>query len=93
MSNEVNWYAKKTFINRPKFKGQIKDMQMKEYKDAFDIFDTSGSGTIDYTELKVAMKSMGLKPTPEEINAIIAEADTECSGVIDFGSFLNVMIS
>merc|ERR1712086_390831 len=33
--------------------------QVEEIKEAFDLFDTDGSGSIDVNELKVAMKALG----------------------------------
>ncbi|KAM0863362.1 hypothetical protein ACQ4PT_044638 [Festuca glaucescens] len=37
----------------------------KEIKEAFDLFDTDGSGTIDPRELNVAMRALGFEMTPE----------------------------
>ncbi|GJN20465.1 hypothetical protein PR202_gb07846 [Eleusine coracana subsp. coracana] len=37
----------------------------KEIKEAFDLFDTDGSGTIDAKELNVAMRALGFEMTPE----------------------------
>ena len=37
----------------------ITDEQRQEIKEAFDLFDTDGSGTIDPKELKAAMESLG----------------------------------
>ena len=58
---------------------------------AFDLFDTDGSGTIDAKELKVAMRALGFEPKKEEIRKMIADADRDGSGVIDFPEFLDMM--
>merc|ERR1712196_510465 len=42
--------------------------QKKECKEAFDLFDSDGSGAIDASELKVAMMALGFEPTDDEID-------------------------
>ena len=82
---------KKTSINRPKTRAQINDEQKQEVKEAFDLFDTDGSGTIDAKELKVAMRALGFEPKKEEITKMIHDADKDGSGVIDYNEFCDMM--
>uniref|UniRef100_A0A8C6SF43 Centrin 4 n=1 Tax=Neogobius melanostomus TaxID=47308 RepID=A0A8C6SF43_9GOBI len=63
----------------------------QEIKEAFDLFDTDGTGVIDVKELKVAMRALGFEPKKEEIKKMIADIDKEGSGTIDFDDFLNMM--
>uniref|UniRef100_A0ACD6A5P5 Uncharacterized protein n=2 Tax=Avena sativa TaxID=4498 RepID=A0ACD6A5P5_AVESA len=63
----------------------------KEIKEAFDLFDTDGSGTIDPKELNVAMRALGFEMTPEEIKQMIAEVDKDGSGTIDLEEFVHMM--
>ena len=44
-------------------KQELSEEQTKEIKDAFDLFDTSGSGTIEAKELKVALRALSFDPT------------------------------
>ncbi|TPX56669.1 hypothetical protein PhCBS80983_g04376 [Powellomyces hirtus] len=67
--------------------------QKQEIREAFDLFDTDGSGTIDTKELKVAMRALGFEPKKEELKKMIAEVDRSGSGVIDFNDFLELMTS
>ncbi|KAJ3014015.1 Centrin-1 [Thoreauomyces humboldtii] len=67
--------------------------QKQEIREAFDLFDTDGSGTIDTKELKVAMRALGFEPKKEELKKMIAEVDRTASGVIDFNDFLELMTS
>ena len=53
----------------------LTEEQEQEIKDAFDVFDTDGSGTIDAKELKVAMRALGFEPTKEETWRMIANID------------------
>jgi Ca2+-binding EF-hand superfamily protein len=56
------------------------------------LFDTSGSGTIESKELKVALRALGFTPTKEEIKNLIGNFDKDNSGRIDFHEFLDIMI-
>ena len=49
------------------YKQELTLSQKDEIKKAFDLFDTSGSGTIEAKELKVALRALGFEPTKEDI--------------------------
>ena len=83
-------YKQKT-LQRPKKARDITEEQKQEIKEAFDLFDTDGSGNIDQRELKVAMRALGFEPKREEIKKMIADVDTNGSGVIDYNEFLDMM--
>ena len=48
-----------------------------ELKEAFQLFDKDGSGTISNDELEVVMKSLGQTPTDEELQQMIREVDVD----------------
>ena len=52
----------KTKFNAKKYErpGLTED-EIEEIKEAFDLFDTDGSGSIDPKELKAAMQSLGFE--------------------------------
>ena len=70
----------------------LTEEQRQEIKEAFDLFDTDGSGKIDAKELKVAMKALGFESKKEEIRKIIADIDKEGSGQIDYRDFTDLMV-
>jgi Ca2+-binding EF-hand superfamily protein len=70
---------------------ELTEEQKQEIKEAFDLFDTDGSGSIDAKELKVAMRALGFEPKKEEIKRMIQEIDKDGRGVIDFVDFLELM--
>lgn len=82
---------KKTTLAKPKKRTELTEEQKQEIKEAFDLFDTDGSGTIDSKELKVAMRALGFEPKKEEIRKMISDVDKDGSGVIDFPEFLDMM--
>merc|ERR1712061_488156 len=65
--------------------------QKQEIKEAFDLFDTDGSGSIDSKELKVAMRALGFEPKKEEIQKMISDVDDDGSGTIEYEEFLKMM--
>lgn len=69
----------------------LTEEQKQEIREAFDLFDTDGSGTIDAKELKVAMRALGFEPKKEEIKKMISDIDKDGSGTIDFQEFLEMM--
>ena len=59
-------------MTRPKKRTDLTEEQKQEIKEAFDLFDTDGSGNIDSKELKVAMRALGFEPKREEIKQLIS---------------------
>ncbi|MFO0116499.1 MAG: EF-hand domain-containing protein [bacterium] len=41
--------------------------------EAFDLFDTDGSGFIELKDLKVALRSLGFEPAKQEIKRLISD--------------------
>ena len=50
-----------------KYRQELSEHQKSEIKQAFDLFDTSGSGTIEAKELKVALRALDIEPSKDEI--------------------------
>lgn len=68
--------------------------EIDEIRQAFDLFDTNGTGKIDPKELKAAMQSLGFDSKNPTIFQLIADLDTpeaSKSGGIDFDSFVEAI--
>ncbi|PIO35362.1 hypothetical protein AB205_0202200, partial [Aquarana catesbeiana] len=72
-------------------KPELTEEQKQEIREAFDLFDTDGTGTIDVKELKVAMRALGFEPKKEEIKKMISDIDKAGTGKISFSDFLSSM--
>merc|ERR1711998_335331 len=70
---------------------ELSEEQKQEIKEAFDLFDTDGSGSIDAKELKVAMRALGFEPKKDEIQKMISDVDDSGDGEIDFDEFMVMM--
>mmetsp|Transcript_4978 Transcript_4978/g.7495 ORF Transcript_4978/g.7495 Transcript_4978/m.7495 type:complete len:167 (+) Transcript_4978:2-502(+) len=81
---------------RSHFRQELSEQQKAEVKEAFDLFDTDGSGVIEAKELKVALRALGIEPQKDEIKRLINEVDRsgkerDATGTIDFKEFLEIM--
>jgi calmodulin len=65
--------------------------ELQEFAQAFKMFDKNGDGTMNIKELGVAMRTLGLNPTEEELLNIVNEYDVDGNGKIDFGEFCKMM--
>eukprot|EP00695_Tsukubamonas_globosa_P003449 TRINITY_DN641_c0_g1_i1.p1 TRINITY_DN641_c0_g1~~TRINITY_DN641_c0_g1_i1.p1 ORF type:complete len:140 (+),score=53.67 TRINITY_DN641_c0_g1_i1:54-422(+) len=72
-------------------KHHLTEEELAEFKEIFDLVDTDRGGSISKDELAKLMTTLGLKPTEEELDAMMAEVDADGSGDIDFQEFVTVM--
>eukprot|EP00746_Dinoflagellata_sp_MGD_P150952 gnl/MRDRNA2_/MRDRNA2_82695_c0_seq1.p1 gnl/MRDRNA2_/MRDRNA2_82695_c0~~gnl/MRDRNA2_/MRDRNA2_82695_c0_seq1.p1 ORF type:complete len:190 (+),score=71.13 gnl/MRDRNA2_/MRDRNA2_82695_c0_seq1:80-571(+) len=70
---------------------ELTETQKVEIKEAFELFDTDGSGSIASGELKVAMKALGFEPKPGEIEKLIHSVDDDGDGEMDYDDFERMM--
>ncbi|CAH8555109.1 unnamed protein product [Heterobilharzia americana] len=72
-------------------KHELTEDQKQEIREAFELFDTDKSGTIDVKELKVAMRALGFEPKKEEIRKLLSEFECDNKEFIEFSDFLKMM--
>ena len=65
--------------------------EINEIKHAFDLFDKDGSESIDVSELKDAMKALGIHFDKSQIKKLMEKADKDGSGSIDLKEFTSLM--
>jgi len=90
MSTSFHRQTRSNNTKQPK-KPELTPEQKQEIREAFDLFDTDGSGTIECKELKVAMRALGFEPKKEDLKKMISEIDKSGTGVMDFNEFLELM--
>lgn len=69
----------------------ITDEQMAEFKEAFELFDTDKSGSIDGAELAFAMRALGFEPTGQEVADMLAKTDEDGNGTVQFQEFVDLI--
>lgn len=71
----------------------LTDDEVEEIREAFNLFDTEGTGMIDPKELKAAMQSLGFESKNPTIFQMISDLDRKRSGPVDFDDFLDEITS
>eukprot|EP00743_Colponemidia_sp_Colp-15_P000517 GILK01000582.1.p1 GENE.GILK01000582.1~~GILK01000582.1.p1 ORF type:complete len:198 (+),score=52.14 GILK01000582.1:54-596(+) len=69
----------------------LREEEVIEIKEAFDLFDMDGGGTIDPKEMLAAIKAMGLAGNIQTITSMIHDMDADGSGSVDFQEFIDMM--
>jgi centrin-1 len=73
-----------------KILAELTEDQKQEIREAFDQFDTDGSGSIDAKSLKIAMRALGFEITREEVREMLHKTFGAALGAIDFNTFLEL---
>ncbi|CAF3360090.1 unnamed protein product [Rotaria socialis] len=69
----------------------LTNAQRQELKDAFDVFDSDGSGKISARELGNIFKALNIKVNDHGLKHLMNEMDTDGSDQIEFEEFSRVM--
>ena len=70
---------------------QLSPEQEDQIKQAWELFDTDNSNSIEHHELRDVMRKLGLNPTQDELDDIIRDIDKDMDGEIDYNEFLRLM--
>ncbi|XP_061657502.1 centrin-3 isoform X3 [Syngnathoides biaculeatus] len=70
---------------------ELSDEEKHEIREAFELFDTDKDNRVDYHELKVAMRALGLEVKKADVAQILKDYDTDGSGKIAFEDFNEVV--
>merc|ERR1712153_187823 len=69
----------------------LTDQQKQDLAEAFELFDTDGSGSIECGELVTAMTALGFNPKKSEIDKMVKEMDKDGDATIDMEEFFVVI--
>merc|ERR1719398_143840 len=70
---------------------ELDDEQKEELREAFNLFDTEHSGTIDARELKAALRALGFEVKKEDVRRMLSDVGKDPSQPIDFNDFQEMM--
>ncbi|KAL4720224.1 hypothetical protein ACJJTC_019485, partial [Scirpophaga incertulas] len=65
--------------------------QMREFREAFRLFDKDGDGTITKEELGRVMRSLGQFARVEELQDMLQEVDSDGDGNVSFEEFVSIL--
>jgi len=69
----------------------LSEKEREQLRQAFNLFDKNGSGTISSQEIRVALTALGFSMTNEEIQSLILKYDHEKYGEISFDEFTEII--
>lgn len=65
--------------------------QIREFGEAFSLFDKEGKGTITTDDLGAVMESLGLNRSEAELKNMLKDVDAGGNGTIEFPEFLSLV--
>jgi Ca2+-binding EF-hand superfamily protein len=65
--------------------------EVLEIKEAFDLFDSDGSGSISVDELKQALRNLGIDARNQTLSNMMNDLDKNGDQNIDFDEFIDMM--
>eukprot|EP00466_Bigelowiella_natans_P016731 jgi/Bigna1/89126/estExt_fgenesh1_pg.C_440052 len=78
--------------SKPSSKAEpLTEEQLDEIKEAFTLFDTNHTGTINVRELKAAMRALGFQLKREEVKKMLDDIDKDGNSEITLDEFTNMM--
>ncbi|XP_010265342.1 PREDICTED: probable calcium-binding protein CML15 [Nelumbo nucifera] len=66
--------------------------QLKELKTIFSRFDKDSDGSLTHLELAALLRSLGLRPTGDQVHELLSNMDSNGNGSIEFDEFVRVIM-
>ena len=79
-------------VPRKSQRADLTEEQKLELQEAFNMFDTDGSGKIQANELRVALRALGFEPSKDELRRMITDVDKKGNGYLDFPQFMEAIV-
>ncbi|PON91245.1 Parvalbumin [Trema orientale] len=67
---------------------KLDDEQIAELREIFRSFDRNKNGSLTQLEMGSMLRSLGLKPSTEQVEALIHQADRNRNGLVEFSEFV-----
>lgn len=70
---------------------ELDDEQIAELREIFRSFDRNNDGSLTQLELGSLLRSLGLNPSPEQLETLIQKTDKNSNGLIEFSEFITLV--
>ncbi|PSR93571.1 Calcium-binding protein [Actinidia chinensis var. chinensis] len=70
---------------------KLDNEQQAEVREIFRSFDRNNDGSLTQLELGSLLRSLGMKPSPDQLETLIQKADTNSNGIVEFSEFVSLM--
>ncbi|QHO18218.1 hypothetical protein HN873_034610 [Arachis hypogaea] len=66
--------------------------QIKQLNDIFNRFDMDSDGSLTHLELAALLRSLGVKPSGDQLHALLSKMDKNGNGYVEFDELVHVLI-
>ncbi|CAB4295516.1 unnamed protein product [Prunus armeniaca] len=66
--------------------------QLKQLKDIFMRFDMDSDGSLTQLELAALLRSLGVKPTGDQLHVLLANMDANGNGTVEFDELVTAIL-
>ncbi|CAI9274786.1 unnamed protein product [Lactuca saligna] len=84
----LDCFSNTTEMSSDKEAVKLDDEQLGELREIFRSFDRNNDGSLTQLELGSLLRSLGLTPSPDQLDALIQKADTNSNGLVEFSEFV-----
>ncbi|XP_050236228.1 probable calcium-binding protein CML15 [Mercurialis annua] len=67
-------------------------IRVEQLRDIFDRFDMDSDGSLTVLELAALLRSLGLKPSGDQIHVLLANMDSNGNGSIEFDELVSAIL-
>ncbi|KAL2559081.1 putative calcium-binding protein CML16 [Forsythia ovata] len=71
---------------------KLQSDQLTQLKDIFDRFDMDRDGSLTQLEMAALLRSLGLKPSGDQIHVLLANMDSNGNGSIEFDELVDAIL-
>ncbi|XP_038891550.1 probable calcium-binding protein CML16 [Benincasa hispida] len=68
------------------------DQQVKQLHDIFRRFDMNSDGSLTQLELGALLRSLGIKPSGDQLHSLLSNMDSNGNGSIEFDELVNAIL-
>ncbi|KAL1357393.1 hypothetical protein HN51_009312 [Arachis hypogaea] len=70
----------------------LRSEQINQLHDIFNRFDTDSDGSLTHLELAALLRSLGIKPTGDQLHALLTNMDNNGNGYIEFDELVHALL-
>ncbi|KAK6921092.1 EF-hand domain [Dillenia turbinata] len=70
----------------------LQDEQLQQLRSIFARFDMNSDGSLTYLELAALLRSLGLRPSGDQIYELLSNIDSNGNGAVEFDELVNAIL-
>lgn len=70
----------------------VQTEELEQLRDIFSRFDMDSDGSLTTLELAALLRSLGLKPTGDQLQVLLTDMDANANGLVEFEELVQVIL-